>query len=581
MFSSLFSSSGDRLRVAAERFREAAQNGNLDEVQRLYKRRGSDIVNAVNKGGETPLHCASKHGKLKAVKYLVETCGADVHAANGNGCSPLHSASLNGYLEVVKFLLETAGADIHAVTTKGDTPLHVASRNGILEIVKHLVEQCGADAHAVNKYGDTPLLSASWGGELEVVKYLVEAAGTDIHAVALNGDTPLHIACSRNRLRIVKYFVDKSGVDIHAVNNSGATPLDLALSTNNAQIAAYLKSQLELELLEEVRSGNLDQVRRLILQKCNVETKNADGQTPLHLAVVKGHVEIARYLLRIGGAKVESINRSRQTALHLTCAIGDLALVRLLVEEYGADNSALDKDGMTPLDGAMRNNKENVVKYLESRMDMESHDTINLPEKVPGNATVSTATSTPIEINMGSTGAAVPTIPNGGPYDNATLNESSLAQHEDTLQLENQRLEELLARRNDQNETGFTNAERNILAVVIGETCQTQAEEDEKQAILSSHHAEFYILLCRKLYCMISAYEVLSSGSVDCGTGRRSTTRRVLHEKTCDVIKDAEIGAFLADIIECVKKTLAVVPFLDIVGSTCQLILTLKDERDR
>jgi hypothetical protein len=118
---------------------------------------------------------------------------------------------------------------------------------------------------------------------------------------------------------------------------------------------------------------------------------------------------------------------------------------------------------------------------------------------------------------------------------------------------------------------------------VMGETCQTQAEEDEKQAILASGHAEFYILLCRKLYCMISAFEVLSSGAVDHGPGEtlQSKMLRLLHEKPCDALKGTNIGVFLANIVGHVKKNFAVVPFLDTVGSICQLILTLKDERDQ
>jgi hypothetical protein len=48
-----------------------------------------------------------------------------------------------------------------------------------------------------------------------------------------------------------------------------------------------------------------------------------------------------------------------------------------------------------------------------------------------------------------------------------------------------------------------------------------------------------------------------------------------------DVLKGTKIGVFLANIVGHMKKNLAAVPFLDTVGSICQLILTLKDDRDR
>jgi hypothetical protein len=82
---------------------------------------------------------------------------------------------------------------------------------------------------------------------------------------------------------------------------------------------------------------------------------------------------------------------------------------------------------------------------------------------------------------------------------------------------------------------------------------------------------------------MISAFEVLSSRHVDHGSGEpmRALTARLLHEKSVDVLKGTKIGVFLADIVGHVKKNLAAVPFLETVGSICQLVLTLKDERDR
>jgi Ankyrin repeats (3 copies) len=422
------------------------------------------------------------------------------------------------------------------------------SWSGKLEVAKYLVATANANFHDVDKQGRTPLHQAAMNGKLEIVKYLVETAGADIYAAAAMGDTPLDLAKKWSRTRVVKYLESRLTSKSH---NGVATPsIDMSIpATDEPKHHAVLNA---------VRAGNLDRVRRLVppsrttqWRKClkhDVKTKDADGQK--------------------------------------------------------------DKDGTTPLDRAKQNGKKHVVEYLESRMEMESSDPSEQPETMAGNESTlpnntalnkasltdnvspSIVTETPTsnvpasvttmhtETGLGSSGTIATAIP---PADAPYHTESSLAQLEETLRVQNLRLDEILSQKNDRNGATFTESERGILVQVIGAMCETHVEEEEKQAILASPHAAFYIVLCRKLYCMISAFEVLSSGHVDHGSGEtmRALTARLLHEKSVDVLKGTKIGVFLADLVGHVKKNLAAVPFLETVGSICQLVLTLKDERDR
>jgi ankyrin repeat protein len=74
--------------------------------------------------------------------------------------------------------------------------------------------------------------------------------------------------------------------------------------------------------------------------------KDDDGQTLWHIAVIWGHVEIARYLLEMEGIEVEAANLYGQTALHLASTNGHLESVKLLVEVYSANMNATDNDGL-------------------------------------------------------------------------------------------------------------------------------------------------------------------------------------------------------------------------------------------
>ena len=73
--------------------------------------KNGEDVNAIDKNKDTPLHLASRYGKLELVKLLIEH-GADMNVKNNYGKTPLHWAIKNNNLEMAKLLVEN-GADVH------------------------------------------------------------------------------------------------------------------------------------------------------------------------------------------------------------------------------------------------------------------------------------------------------------------------------------------------------------------------------------------------------------------------------------------------------------------------------------
>jgi hypothetical protein len=129
----------------------------------------------------------------------------------------------------------------------------------------------------------------------------------------------------------------------------------------------------------------------------------------------------------------------------------------------------------------------------------------------------------------------------------------------------------------------FIDERRDILDIIVIEKCDTIEEYNEQSAILASpKHRDFYLLLQRKLKCMIKSCETLSSGMVGVGAGDyRSFIVKTIREKGCNVLKETKLGFFIGNAIAWARNNLAVVPFVDSIGSIFQLIVTLKDERDR
>ena len=88
--------------------------------------------------------------------------------------------------------------------------------------------------------------------------------------------------------------------------------------------------------------------------------QNKDGETPLHLASLSGHVEVARMLIE-HGADVAAQNKDLETPLHLAYRPDSRSFqskepgkVSQLLFEQGADVNPKNKDGLTPFHLASR-----------------------------------------------------------------------------------------------------------------------------------------------------------------------------------------------------------------------------------
>jgi len=102
-----------------------------------------------------------------------------------------------------------------------------------------------------------------------------------------------------------------------------------------------------------MRAGRLLDVQRLVfLDKRLLTVQDAVGSTPLHLAVKRDDVSMAKLLINLG-AKVETQDMAGRTALYLAARRDHTALVNLLLR-HGASPSSRTIKGDTPLQAAPR-----------------------------------------------------------------------------------------------------------------------------------------------------------------------------------------------------------------------------------
>lgn len=112
------------------------------------------------------------------------------------------------------------------------------------------------------------------------------------------------------------------------------------------------------------------QIAELLIRKnANLNDKNKDLLTPLHLAGDKSHYDVMEILLK-HGAKINSLDGLGQSALHRCARDGNNQACQILLS-YGADTTIVSLQGYTPDQVA----KENIQKLLANHRLIATGDT--------------------------------------------------------------------------------------------------------------------------------------------------------------------------------------------------------------
>lgn len=91
-----------------------------------------------------------------------------------------------------------------------------------------------------------------------------------------------------------------------------------------------------MNLYRAVHIGDLDQIKRHLFWKTEIDQAGPDGDYPLHVAVRQGRVVIARELID-HGARLDARDALGRTPLHVALASGKAQAAELLLQA-GADD---------------------------------------------------------------------------------------------------------------------------------------------------------------------------------------------------------------------------------------------------
>ena len=162
--------------------------------------------------------------------------------------------------------------------------------------IQNIITQIDANEKSEDEI--TPIIFAVQKGNIEIVKTLIEA-GVKSDITDEEQNTLLHIAVINQNEEIVNLFLDK--IDLEAQNAEEKTSLFLAVEKGNAKIVGDLiEAGAKYDIIDEVKNTLLhiavinhnEDAVKLLLDKIDLEVKNAEEKTPLDIAVEKEYYSL-------------------------------------------------------------------------------------------------------------------------------------------------------------------------------------------------------------------------------------------------------------------------------------------------
>eukprot|EP00047_Mylnosiga_fluctuans_P021531 m.105831 g.105831 ORF g.105831 m.105831 type:complete len:338 (-) comp8929_c0_seq1:156-1169(-) len=176
---------------------------------------------------------------IPAIRLLSER-GASMSVTNHKGQSPLHVACLTGSVDVVRELVDL-NADLDARDSEMTTPLIYACRRGDVAIARTLLT-AGCDSMRKDARGMTALMHSACQGDDRIAREILNFDPEVLNEQDRSGWTALHWACAVSSTECTSLLLSFRRIRVFVCSKIDETPLHLAVRRGSVQIATLLLS---------------------------------------------------------------------------------------------------------------------------------------------------------------------------------------------------------------------------------------------------------------------------------------------------------------------------------------------------
>ncbi|XP_076887243.1 uncharacterized protein LOC143537335 [Bidens hawaiensis] len=210
----------------------------------------------------------------------------------------LYEASMEGNLTVLQMLLQKDPLILDKVTLnqQDDMPLHIASMLGHIDFVNEILTRNPKLSLERDSQRRLPLHIASAKGHVDIVKALLSVNPEMCSTRDRDGRNVLHVAAIKGRCEVVKVLVKAQPHATRAMVQQ-ETILHLCVKYNQLEVLKIL--------VEPVGDHEF------------VNTKDADGNTILHLAVADKQIETVHFLVLYTTIEVNASNTNGETPMDI------------------------------------------------------------------------------------------------------------------------------------------------------------------------------------------------------------------------------------------------------------------------
>jgi len=333
----------------------SASKGDVDAARMLIYA-GARVEAVTRNGNYTPLHLAAKAGNLSVVRALLDA-GANVNAkTSSGGASPLHLAAAQGNAEVVNALLDKSAVVDARDGAWSETPLMWAAAYNRVDAMQALLKH-GANIAAASKVEDIPARERA-------DRAAAALRNRRVAALKAAEQPPRPAGAAPNAPR------DSSAARDGAPKDSAAMRAARTTRDSTAGKASYPKDSAAMKGAAQPivtngrpnapgtpaganppggRPAQSDSARQADRGVSYGElVGNKGGLTPLLFAVRQGNAAAALALLE-AGAKINQVSEGDHTSPLLLATInGHFDLAKTLLAR-GADPKLASDAGTTPL----------------------------------------------------------------------------------------------------------------------------------------------------------------------------------------------------------------------------------------